>query len=84
MPGRIAIKLIALYQHSLGLFFAGRCRFYPSCSEYARQAIEHHGLMRGCAYGLRRLSCCHPWHEGGFDPVPEKQGLSKPSQSSTQ
>ncbi|MCX7706928.1 MAG: membrane protein insertion efficiency factor YidD [Anaerolineae bacterium] len=46
------------------------CRFYPSCSEYMYQAIDKYGVRRGGWLGLRRLSRCHPWHPGGFDPVP--------------
>ena len=50
--------------------FGARCRFYPSCSEYAEQALERHGARRGGALILRRLCRCGPWHPGGYDPVP--------------
>jgi putative membrane protein insertion efficiency factor len=49
------------------------CRFYPTCSEYAYQAIERFGAARGSWLALRRLLKCHPFHEGGFDPVPDKR-----------
>ena len=48
-----------------------RCRFHPSCSAYALEALEQHGAGRGSWLALRRVSRCHPWHEGGFDPVPD-------------
>jgi hypothetical protein len=46
------------------------CRYHPSCSEYTRQAIHHHGIAAGGWLGLKRILRCHPWAEGGFDPVP--------------
>lgn len=61
---------ILLYQRALSPFLPQRCRFVPSCSEYAVQAIREHGLLRGAALTLRRIACCGPWHPGGHDPVP--------------
>ncbi len=52
------------------------CRFYPSCSEYALLSITHHGLLKGLWFGIRRLLRCHPWAEGGYDPVlPNKENV---------
>ncbi len=73
----LALKLIRFYQKTLSLdhgFFKflrpqGQCRFYPSCSEYTDQSIEKHGVLRGSAKGVKRISKCHPWSDGGFDPV---------------
>jgi putative membrane protein insertion efficiency factor len=70
-PGTaLAVRGIALYQH----LRAGRpspCRYLPSCSEYALEAIERHGLGRGGLLALRRVARCHPWSAHGVDPVPE-------------
>jgi hypothetical protein len=67
----ILIVLIRVYQTILSPFLGNHCRFYPSCSSYAIEALEKHGFIRGCWLSLRRISRCHPWHEGGVDPVPE-------------
>jgi putative membrane protein insertion efficiency factor len=66
------IALIRIYQYLLSPLFGSHCRFHPSCSNYAAEAIRIHGPWRGLWLALRRLSKCHPWHAGGFDPVPEK------------
>lgn len=64
------LTLIRLYQYLLSPWVGNQCRFHPTCSEYARQAIELHGPARGSWLAGRRLCRCHPWHEGGMDPVP--------------
>jgi len=66
----LLLGLIRAYQLLLGPWWGGRCRFTPTCSEYAMEAIEAHGSLRGTWLALRRLARCHPWCEGGFDPVP--------------
>lgn len=68
----IFIALIRVYQRVISPVLGPRCRFYPTCSEYARQAIETHGPWRGSWLSLRRIGRCHPFHPGGVDPVPEK------------
>lgn len=65
-------RLIRLYQIVVSPLLGAHCRFAPSCSEYARQAVETHGSLRGLMMTLRRLSHCHPWHAGGYDPVPDR------------
>lgn len=70
MISRLLISLIRLYQLLLSPFFGSQCRFTPTCSHYAREAIEKHGSLRGSFYSVRRLLRCHPWHCGGYDPVP--------------
>jgi putative membrane protein insertion efficiency factor len=62
--------LIVVYRYTLSPLLGNCCRFEPSCSRYADQALREHGLLRGLWLTLKRLSRCHPWHEGGFDPVP--------------
>lgn len=67
---RILIGLIRLYQILISPLLGSHCRFYPSCSHYAAEAIERHGIARGVYLAVRRLARCHPWHPGGIDPVP--------------
>jgi putative membrane protein insertion efficiency factor len=71
--GRLLIGLIRAYQMLISPVLGPRCRFYPSCSQYAVEALLLHGVLRGGWLALRRLSRCHPWHPGGVDPVPPKQ-----------
>lgn len=70
MMGKLLIALIKAYQYVLSPLLGNHCRFYPSCSHYAVEAIERHGALRGGLLTIARLSRCHPWHEGGVDPVP--------------
>lgn len=70
MIGSALVKLIDIYQLLLSRLLFTQCRFYPSCSQYMKEAIMSHGPVRGVWLGLKRLSRCHPWHEGGCDPVP--------------
>lgn len=67
---KLAVVLIRIYQYLLSPWIGNQCRFYPSCSHYAEEAIVRHGFVRGSLLALRRLSKCHPWHPGGIDPVP--------------
>jgi putative membrane protein insertion efficiency factor len=70
-PGaRLALALIRLYQLLLSPFLGGACRFVPSCSEYAREAIHTHGALCGLRLTARRLARCHPLAQPGLDPVP--------------
>jgi len=62
--------LIRFYQYCISPLLGPRCRFYPSCSCYADEAIQHHGAMKGSYLAVRRILRCHPWHAGGYDPVP--------------
>lgn len=61
---------IRAYRYLLSPLLGPTCRFYPSCSRYAEEALHEHGALRGSYLTMRRLLRCHPWHEGGYDPVP--------------
>jgi uncharacterized protein len=67
-----AVLLLALrgYKYAVRPMLGENCRFFPSCSDYAREAVERHGAARGTWLAARRLARCHPYHPGGYDPVP--------------
>ena len=67
---KIALFLISIYQ-KISALTPSRCRFYPTCSEYTKQAIERYGIFRGGWLGAKRICKCHPLNEGGYDPVPD-------------
>ncbi|MGB9742085.1 MAG: membrane protein insertion efficiency factor YidD [candidate division WOR-3 bacterium] len=69
---KVAIALVRLYQLTLGTILPNSCRFYPTCSEYALEAIGRYGILTGLWLALKRLCRCHPLHPGGYDPVPER------------
>ena len=64
------LVVLRAYQYAVRPLLGANCRFYPSCSEYAREAIERYGAARGSWLAARRLARCHPYHPGGYDPVP--------------
>ncbi len=69
---RMLTAAIVAYRRYLSPALPARCRFYPSCSAYALEAVTRHGALRGGALAIWRLLRCHPFHPGGFDPVPDK------------
>ena len=83
---RLAIGLIRLYQRTLSRLLPPTCRFKPTCSDYAVQAIEAYGVVRGGWLGVRRVCRCHPFSNGGYDPVPgtecERPGQTMPGSDS--
>lgn len=70
MLARLIVALIRLYQCTFAAIFGGYCRFEPTCSQYAIEALRQHGVAKGLWLGLKRVMKCHPWHPGGLDPVP--------------
>ena len=69
---KFLLFLIKVYQRLISPFLGSNCRFYPTCSQYTFIAIERYGAVKGSWLGLKRISKCHPFHEGGVDMVPEK------------
>jgi putative membrane protein insertion efficiency factor len=68
-----ALAAIRFYKRNISPSLPAGCRYQPTCSEYAAEAIEVHGLVKGIGMGVWRLARCHPWSRGGLDPVPEKR-----------
>ncbi len=66
---QLALTVLRIYKRWVSPAIPSACRFYPTCSEYMMEAIERHGVLRGVGMGLRRLLRCHPFHQGGVDPV---------------
>ena len=66
----VLLALVRAYQYLFRPILGANCRFYPSCSDYAREAIERHGAAHGTWLALKRIARCHPYHPGGYDPVP--------------
>ena len=70
---KVPIGIIKLYQTVLSPMLGPTCRFHPSCSYYAINAITEHGVIKGCWLSIKRILKCHPLNDGGYDPVPEKK-----------
>ncbi|NDY43364.1 membrane protein insertion efficiency factor YidD [Dissulfurirhabdus thermomarina] len=77
-PARILDGALRAYQLFLSPVLPGACRFHPTCSRYAREAVRLHGARRGLWLAVRRLLRCHPFHPGGYDPVPPGPGATRP------
>ena len=67
---KLLINLLKAYQYAISPLLGRNCRYYPTCSEYAVEAVEKHGAIKGGWLGAKRVCRCHPWHPGGYDPVP--------------
>lgn len=75
--GGVLIGLIRVYQYVISPLLGPRCRFWPSCSSYAIDAVRLHGPLVGGWLALKRILKCHPWHPGGVDPVPPRRGCNR-------
>ncbi len=73
MMARLLGRLVTLYARFISPLLPRTCRFHPTCSGYARQALERHGAIRGSILSLRRIARCHPWSPGGIDRVPVRK-----------
>lgn len=67
----ILIGLVRIYQLFISPFFPSSCRYQPTCSHYSLEALKKHGAIKGTWLSIKRIARCHPWSEGGYDPVPE-------------
>jgi putative membrane protein insertion efficiency factor len=74
LPVRALIFVIELYRHTVSPLRLPTCRFSPTCSQYAVEALTEYGLLRGSWLAALRLLKCGPWHRGGWDPIPEREG----------
>lgn len=70
---KIFILLIRFYQKFISPLFPAKCRYYPTCSQYTLEAIQEYGVIKGTYLGIKRILRCHPFHEGGYDPVPKRK-----------
>lgn len=69
-PSFWVVRLVGLYRRLISPLLGDNCRYRPTCSEYAQDALRTHGFLRGSWMAARRVGRCHPWHDGGYDPVP--------------
>jgi len=73
LPARFLLRLIRVYQYLFSSLTGRNCRYHPTCSTYAAESIRRFGAAKGCWMAVKRISRCHPYNPGGFDPVPERK-----------
>ena len=73
----ILIKLIKVYKFLISPLLGNSCRYFPTCSEYSIEALKEYGLIKGLFKSLKRILSCHPWKEGGFDPIKKEMKVKK-------
>ncbi|MEC7242113.1 MAG: membrane protein insertion efficiency factor YidD [Myxococcota bacterium] len=78
----LLLRLVQFYRRCISPLLPASCRFYPTCSAYAQEAIEVHGAIRGGFLSARRICKCHPWNPGGIDPVPPLNSSTEPKNPS--
>ena len=83
VPSRVAVFVLRVYQRGISPLFPRRCKYYPSCSEYAVQSVMAYGMLRGVTLALWRLLRCNPFSHGGYDPVTAQTLFRPPSQAPT-
>jgi len=72
LPRNLCVIILRVYRAVISPLYGDVCRYYPSCSSYALQAIQHHGVIRGIWLGSKRIARCHPWAAGGIDDIPQR------------
>jgi len=81
---KAVLLLIRAYQLGISPMLGRSCRFYPACSQYALEAVQNHGGLKGIWLAIRRIGRCHPWHPGGYDPVPSTEIKHKTKHKTTE
>ncbi len=79
----VLIWLLKAYRFAISPLYGQVCRFYPTCSAYALEAVTQHGALKGSWLAIRRVGRCHPWNPGGYDPVPPRRDADRPSETSS-
>lgn len=74
---KILLYIIKFYQKFISPMFPAKCRFYPTCSAYTYQAINEYGSIKGIYLGMKRIIKCHPFNEGGYDPLPKREKIQE-------